>query len=170
MAAREEFEANPFAAPETDLTTFGKKLPGDDFVYAEFGTRFVAAFVDGLIVNITMFLVTMGITMTMNLETLESGSASVVIVGIYAIQYIAPWLYEALQVSSEAQATLGKRLMGIKVVDLNGQRISFWRATGRHFGKILSALILLIGFIMQQFTAKRQALHDIMAGTLVIKG
>ncbi|MBU6289830.1 MAG: RDD family protein [Chloroflexi bacterium] len=56
-----------------------------------------------------------------------------------------------------------------KVVDDRGNPISFGRATGRYFGKIVSALILLIGLFMAAFTARKQALHDMMAGTLVVK-
>jgi len=58
--------------------------------------------------------------------------------------------------------------MGIKVTDLNGNRISIGQATGRYFGKILSALILYVGFLMAGFTEKKQALHDIMASCLVV--
>jgi uncharacterized RDD family membrane protein YckC len=71
--------------------------------------------------------------------------------------------------SSARQATLGKMALGIVVTDLDGNRIGFGRATGRYFAKILSALILLIGFIMAAFTQKKQGLHDIIAGTLVVK-
>jgi uncharacterized RDD family membrane protein YckC len=71
--------------------------------------------------------------------------------------------------SSASGNTFGKRAVGIRVVDLQGQRISFGNATGRYFGKILSALIVLIGYFMAGFTARKQALHDMMAGTLVIK-
>ena len=71
--------------------------------------------------------------------------------------------------SSEYQATLGKMLLGLKVTDLKGRRISFLRATGRHFGKILSGLILGIGFFMIAFTKKKQGLHDIITECLVLK-
>ncbi|GEQ96830.1 hypothetical protein JCM17844_04670 [Iodidimonas gelatinilytica] len=71
--------------------------------------------------------------------------------------------------SSEKQATLGKAAIGIKVTDMNGQRISFLRATGRHFGKILSTIILLIGYVMILFTKRKQGLHDMIAGCLVLK-
>jgi uncharacterized RDD family membrane protein YckC len=57
--------------------------------------------------------------------------------------------------------------MGLKVTDLSGQRISFARATGRHFAKFLSGMILMIGYIMAGLTARKQALHDMVAGTLV---
>ena len=79
----------------------------------------------------------------------------------------AGWLYEALMESSSYQATLGKMIFGMKVTDLYGNRISFGRATGRHFAKILSGLILCIGFIMVGLTERKQGLHDLIAGTLV---
>ena len=81
---------------------------------------------------------------------------------------IVGWLYFALMESSVNQATLGKMALGIKVTDLDGNRISFGRATGRYFGKIVSGMILYIGFIMAGFTEKKQALHDIMASCLVV--
>ncbi len=71
--------------------------------------------------------------------------------------------------SSSQQATLGKIALGIMVTDLSGNRISFARASGRHFTKILSGIILYIGFIMAGFTEKKQALHDIIADCLVVK-
>jgi uncharacterized RDD family membrane protein YckC len=79
----------------------------------------------------------------------------------------ASWLYEALMESSSYQATLGKMIFGMKVTDLNGSRISFERATGRHFAKWLSAMILCIGYIMVGITERKQGLHDLLAGTLV---
>ena len=81
---------------------------------------------------------------------------------------VVNWLYYTLLESSEWQATLGKRALSMSVTDLNGNRISWGRANGRYWGKIISALILFIGFIMAAFTDKKQALHDKMAGTLVL--
>lgn len=72
--------------------------------------------------------------------------------------------------SSAWQATLGKKALGLVVTDLSGNRISLMRGVGRYFAKILSAIILLIGFIMVAFTQRKQGLHDILAGTLVLKG
>ncbi|MEE4316396.1 MAG: RDD family protein [Erythrobacter sp.] len=72
--------------------------------------------------------------------------------------------------SSSWQATPGKRVLGLIVTDTEGRRISAARATGRYFGKILSGLILMIGYIMIAFTDRKQGLHDLMAGTLVVKG
>ncbi|KLE33875.1 hypothetical protein AAW00_12460 [Aurantiacibacter luteus] len=78
--------------------------------------------------------------------------------------------YFAVMESGPWQATLGKKALGLIVTDLNGNRISLARAIGRYFGKFLSSIILLIGFIMVAFTEKKQGLHDMLASTLVVKG
>ncbi|HEY7405079.1 MAG TPA: RDD family protein [Candidatus Angelobacter sp.] len=79
------------------------------------------------------------------------------------------WLYDALLTSSSWQGSVGKKLLRLKVTDEAGNRISFARATGRFFGKILSGMIMYIGFIMAGFTDRKRALHDMIAGTLVMK-
>lgn len=86
-----------------------------------------------------------------------------------ALETAASWLYFALMESSSRQATLGKMALGIVVTDMEGNRIGFGRATGRYFAKIISALILGIGYLMAAFTARKQGLHDIIVGTLVVK-
>lgn len=85
-------------------------------------------------------------------------------------QTVVTWLYFALCESSVWQATLGKRALGIRVTDLSGKRISFGRATGRYFGKLLSAFIFCIGFLMVAWTQRKQGLHDMIAQTLVLNG
>ncbi len=85
------------------------------------------------------------------------------------INIILFWLYSAFMESSARQATIGKSVIGIIVTDTNGQRISFYRATGRHFGKIVSSVTLGAGFIMAGFTKRKQALHDMMFDCLVVK-
>ncbi|GFK92600.1 hypothetical protein NNJEOMEG_00425 [Fundidesulfovibrio magnetotacticus] len=84
------------------------------------------------------------------------------------LSIVLSWLYFALQESSSSQGTFGKRAVGVMVTDLQGRRISFGQATGRYFSKMLSALLLLFGYIMIIFTAKKQGLHDKMASTLVV--
>ena len=71
--------------------------------------------------------------------------------------------------SSSIQGTVGKMAIGIIVTDMDGQRITFARATGRHFAKIISGIILGIGYIMAGFTVRKQGLHDIIAKTLVLQ-
>jgi uncharacterized RDD family membrane protein YckC/Tfp pilus assembly major pilin PilA len=77
------------------------------------------------------------------------------------------FLYCALLESSGLQATLGKRALGIKVVDRHGERIGFGRAAARFAAKLLSVLTLLLGYLLVLVTPRRQALHDLLAGTLV---
>lgn len=80
----------------------------------------------------------------------------------------AIWLYYAIMESSKCKATVGKLVLGIIVVDEFNQKLSFGRASARYWSKLLSVIILFIGFIMTAFTAKKQALHDLIAGTYVI--
>jgi len=87
---------------------------------------------------------------------------------IWAVGIIFTWIYYALMESSSYQCTVGKKILGIKVTDMNGDRIGFGKATGRHFGKFISGIMLFAGFIMVAFTQKKQGLHDIMAGCLVV--
>lgn len=85
---------------------------------------------------------------------------------IFAI--LVGWLYFAFMESSHFQATIGKLLLGMRVTDLEGKRIDFYRATLRFFARYISAFILMIGYLMVLFTSRKQALHDIISGSLVI--
>ena len=128
-------------------------------MYAGFWRRVAAALLDGLIVGAVTAPFTVGMTSGNRYSATYSSISTVVW-----------WLYSALMESSAKQATLGKMALGIRVTDLDGNRIGFGKATGRHFAKILSALILGIGFLMAAFTERKQALHDILADTLVVIG
>ena len=88
----------------------------------------------------------------------------------YLLSLVVGWLYSALFESGGWQATPGKRVLGIKVTDLYGSRISFGRASGRHFAKYITGFTLGIGYLMILWTERKQALHDKIAGTLVILG
>jgi uncharacterized RDD family membrane protein YckC len=147
---------------------------------AGFWLRFVAVFIDGIVLSIVnLILVTpiiglLGLTAASgdySAFSTDGGMAALIggIIVTYLAIFIAGWLYYAIMESSNKQGTLGKMLIGLKVTDLEGNRISFGKATGRYFGKIVSAIILYIGFMMAGFTEKKQGLHDIMAGSLVVK-
>lgn len=86
-----------------------------------------------------------------------------------AVAFAGQWLYEAWLTSSSWQGTIGKRVLRLKVVDEAGNRIGFGRATGRFFAKILSSMFFCIGFIMIGFTERKRGLHDMLAGTVVMK-
>lgn len=89
---------------------------------------------------------------------------------IYLLGFLVAWLYEALLTGSAMQATPGKMVFGLRVTTVDGQQIGFGRATGRFFGKIVSGVILYVGFIMIAFTERKQGLHDMMASTVVVRG
>lgn len=88
----------------------------------------------------------------------------------YLLAILIPWLYYAICESSKWQATVGKLAMGLRVTDDYGRRIGFGRATGRFFGKIISGMIMDVGYMMAGFTERKQGLHDMMAKTLVLNG
>lgn len=87
----------------------------------------------------------------------------------FVLNLLLAWLYHAILESSKMQATLGKRMIGIKVADYKGKRISFGSATLRHFSKIISACLFFTGFLMIAVTRKKQGLHDKIAKCLVLK-
>lgn len=89
--------------------------------------------------------------------------------GLQPIGILVLWLYFALCECSRWQATPGKLALGLQVTDDFGERIGFARASGRYFGKYLSALILGIGFLLAGWTARKQALHDLLAGCCVVR-
>jgi len=87
---------------------------------------------------------------------------------LFGIFNLMVWIYFSVLDSSSWQASVGKAL-GLKVVDKNGDRISFGRATGRHFAKIIYGLTILIGYMMVGWTKRKESLHDMIAATLVIR-
>jgi uncharacterized RDD family membrane protein YckC len=145
--------------------------------YAGFWIRVVAYIIDAVllgIVNSVVFaffgggmaaLVKPGQDpSTVNVAALL-GALSTMILIITAIHLC----YYTFLESSEKQGTVGKMVLGLKVTDADGRRISVGRAAGRTLSKIISSMILGIGYIMAGFTEKKQALHDMIAGTLVVR-
>lgn len=150
--------------------------------YAGFWLRVLALIIDKLILGIPGIIIGISVMarlFSMPLEDLENVNSIEdlrpyfglfgMIVATACIQAIGNWLYFALMESSSKQATLGKMAIGIKVTTLDGGRINFGRASVRYFGKILSGLILGIGYIMAGLSTKKQALHDMLADTLVVR-
>ena len=144
--------------------------------YAGFWRRFAAAFIDGVVTAVGSVLFGVPILVLMMLVVIAEGEEPdpVALTAVFegAAQLLAlffSWMYFALMESSPLQATLGKLALRMRVTDLAGDRVGFERATWRYFGKFVSALLLLGGFLMAAFSARRQALHDRMAGCLVVK-
>jgi len=140
-----------------------------DVVYAGFVRRFAALFLDSLILSIPLMTVAFVIAIPFGIAKSDSAATGAVWQGAYYLLWIvaAPLYYAGME-SSRFQATLGKQALGIKVTDDNGVRLSFGHALGRWFAAALSYLTLYIGFLMAAFTERKRALHDIVAGTLVV--
>ncbi len=151
--------------------------------YAGFWLRFLAFMMDSVVMGIGFVLVLIPLIFLTGLgsllsrfhpdQELDDAGIFFIIGAVFLVatfSLVLTWLYHALMESSEWQATVGKKLLGMVVTDMAGQRVSFGRSTGRHFGKIITNMIpALIGYIMAGFTEKKQALHDMMAGCLVLR-
>jgi uncharacterized RDD family membrane protein YckC len=143
--------------------------------YAGFWLRFAAYLIDTILMGLVFvplgaFLGVLAVSVGNTGDLDNSPLFPLMSFGIRIGSIVIGWLYNSLLESSSWQGSVGKKLLGLRVTDLNGNRIGFGKATGRYFGKILSGMICLVGFIMAAFTEKQQALHDMLAGTLVVTG
>jgi uncharacterized RDD family membrane protein YckC len=163
--------------------------PPPHLVYAGFWVRFLAYVIDAFIIAtvaiiagffLSMAFILLGYLMGADFHQRTAANSSKVDVATVLLLLIMEfvtwagmltlfWLYFAKLESGPAQASYGKRVMGLRVTDLAGQRISFGRASGRTFGKFVSGMTFYVGFIMAGFTERKQSLHDMIAGTVVVR-
>ena len=166
----------PYQSPPMALPTLSP--------YAGFWLRVVAHIIDGIVLGVMfgiLFLIGIAVvgigSLRSGVESMknnpEAGPPAVfilLIIFIAILAMIASWIYYAYMESSPNQGTLGKMALGLIVTDMQGRRIGFGHATGRFFAKIVTGLIPLgIGYMMAGFTEKKQALHDMIAGCLVLR-
>lgn len=152
--------------------------------YARLWIRLGAFIIDFILLSVAFITIAalMGISLVTSMEIKDEGYTFFILAGILALS----WLYNAGMESSSHQATLGKRAVGLKVTDLEGNRISFGKATVRYFFKYICIFLVningipysvqgvvaigyLVNFLFIPFNSKKQALHDIIAHTVVIK-
>jgi len=154
------------------------------FTYAGFWLRVVAALIDGVIMSIALCVLLVPLFLLTGFEARIDGMVQrhgqpdpAIIVGLIGmilvfavVSVLIQWLYHAYLESGEKQATWGKQALGLYVTDLMGNPITFGRASGRFFAKIVTGMIPLgIGYIMAGFTERKQALHDMIASCLVLR-
>lgn len=141
--------------------------------FAGFWFRALAAIIDGVLCQTATFIIVLPLGFALGASMAATSSLSEIEAASQGLGYVfgilIQWLWFTIAESSKWQASIGKKMVGLKVTDENGERISFGKANGRYWSKILSALILCIGFVMVAFTEKKQGLHDKIAGTLVVK-
>lgn len=141
--------------------------------HAGFWKRFGAFVIDWMLLSILYGIGIVIFAMSFGAVIFTGGIGAIpfgltMIFGIITLSFSLNWLYYTLMESSSRQATLGKMALGIVVTDDQGRRISFLRANVRYWSKLLSGLFFCLGYIMAAFTAKKQALHDLIASTVVI--
>jgi uncharacterized RDD family membrane protein YckC len=151
--------------------------------YAGFWLRFVAYLIDsavltfGLGIFIIAAIAILGLGFFRGLgQDIDRGNSVITVVLVMVLCLAAlvftagAWLYYAWMESSATQGTLGKMALGLIVADMQGRRVTFGRATGRFFAKMITGMIpFLIGYIMAGFTEKKQALHDMIASCVVLR-
>jgi uncharacterized RDD family membrane protein YckC len=150
------------------------EAPAIRTAYAGFWLRLVAWMIDSLILTAAFLIVLVPLVPVFFRhrpfeQPVPGPGAMIFVLWFWGLNLVGIWLYFALFESSTWQATPGKRALSLFVTDMQGRRISFARATGRYFGKILSSVILFIGYFMAGFTERKQALHDILADCLVLR-
>jgi uncharacterized RDD family membrane protein YckC len=158
-------------------------VAGPPVEYGGFWLRFLAYLIDTAVITLGVCVIAVPLVFLTGLGSLLSeihpdedwGDAGFwLIMGMIflfaTVSLAVTWLYHALMESSEWQATVGKKALGLVVTDMEGRRVSFGRATGRHFAKIVTNMVpAFIGYIMAGFTEKKQALHDMIAGCLILR-
>jgi len=183
--ARAPMMSSPVAAPTAGGVATVPAYAGYAAIsrveYAGFWVRFLAFLIDNAVMGIGFVLILIPLIFLTGLGGFigeihpNEDMNDVGIFMLFGLLFLAAtasllltWLYHALMESSEWQATLGKKVLGLVVTDMAGRRVSFGRATGRHFAKIITNMVpAFIGYIMAGFTERKQALHDMIAGCLV---
>ena len=145
--------------------------------YAGFWLRVVASVIDSIIIGVPLSIigVILGVVeVSLAADSYLMGDNALVLMDIievvtYLLGALVGVFYYAGMHSSKWQATLGKRMVGIKVIHSRGGRISFLRGVWRYIATFFSGITLYIGYMMAGFTERKQALHDKMAETLVVR-
>jgi len=188
IPASSAMNQSAFSSPTYPVTpqTMAPAYSGARVEYAGFWLRFVAYIIDGIIMGAAFMAVVIPFAVMTGFAAALSGihpgqdpkeigallgpTFFLSILAIGAIGFLGGWLYHAKMESSAWQATLGKKALNLRVTDMNGARVTFNRATGRHFAKLITGLIPFgVGFMLAGLTEKRQALHDMLAGCLVLR-
>jgi uncharacterized RDD family membrane protein YckC len=133
--------------------------------YGSFDQRLLASAIDWFILSGVFIFIMVVLLVIISDKTYQL----VIIVSLLAAIPITKIIYHIIMESSSKQATIGKLILNIKVCDLQGERLSFVHSLGRNLAKILSVLTLFIGYLFAFFNKQQQCLHDMVAGTLVVK-
>ncbi|WP_184545114.1 RDD family protein [Mucilaginibacter sp. FT3.2] len=134
--------------------------------FGSFDQRLLASFLDWFIV-FGVFVLIIFVVVVVFIQDKET--RIIASFGLLGCVPFAKIVYHIVMESSAKQATYGKQMLKIKVVDMHGERITFGKATARNLCKIFSVMTFFIGYLLAFFNKQQQCLHDMMAGTVVIK-
>ena len=160
--------ARAAVSPAVTARPIAHRTTPDEYQYASFGARVLAVIIDFIILNVVLSMLN-AVFLAMMLNDLNTTTMLLGVAGPMLLGGALTMLYSVWLESSVWQATIGKKLLRLKVVDLRGERIRFWRSFSRNAAKSCSALILGVGYLMPLWTQKRQALHDRMVGCVVVR-
>jgi uncharacterized RDD family membrane protein YckC len=137
-----------------------------EYQYAGFWLRFVAVFIDALLISVVTLPL---LLMIYGMSYFETSSESFAGLWDALLQSVLP-IALTIFFWQKYRATPGKLALKLEVIDeKTGGTMSFWQSVGRYFCYVLSGLILMLGFIWAAFDKKKRALHDIICGTVVVR-
>ena len=133
--------------------------------FASFDQRLLASVIDYffLVLGYVIFILVIFIFIAEKAERILIG------ISLLPLIPIAKFVYSSFAEASAKQATIGKRLLDIKVTDLMGQRVALSVSFGRNLAKVVSVFPLFFGYLYSFLNKKQQCWHDIIANTLVVK-
>ncbi len=159
-----------------NYSVFSNPSDSVEMSYAGFWWRFLAYVIDSILLTIVFLILNLMLSLVLGpdinqalaktdpLHALNGMAFGVKLI----VNNILQALYFIFLESSEKQGSIGKMICGLQVTSVEGERISTAQATGRYFSKIISSLAF-VGYIMAAFTQRKQALHDLIAKTVVLK-
>ncbi|HEX4075837.1 MAG TPA: RDD family protein [Candidatus Acidoferrales bacterium] len=162
------------SGPESGLAATAAPAVRRSAIYAGFWIRGLAYLIDWFLIAIVSVSVILGPLMGLGAIPANASytwfmALNRQTIAIRLLIFMLSWLYFALLESSAWQATIAKKALGLVVADLEGRRVTFTRASYRYLGKLVFGTIFYFGFLFATFTPRKQALHDILAKSLVLK-
>jgi uncharacterized RDD family membrane protein YckC len=174
-AAPHEVRSGPVAVVPVEPSASGAALVCGGF-WRRLWSHLIDRFILGVVLLPVSFMVFVPMLANESIDWTDTDQPAEVLAALMGamltlafLALLGSWLYFALMQSSSRQATLGQLALGLRVTDLEGRRISFARASGRLFATMLTGLTFGIGYLTVLFKTKKQTLHDLVAGTLVVR-
>jgi len=163
-AAMDDYKEAHEIAELRELLGFSKEALIPQY-FGSFDQRLMASALDWFFVSGVCIV----IAFIISLFVKDQASRLVIVFSLFGVIPLVKFIYHTIMESSAEQATYGKQILNIKVCDMQGDRINPARAAGRNLAKLLSVLTFFIGYLFSFFTKQQQCLHDMIAGTLVMK-